>query len=76
MRRNPIKYAMVQRCENGNSTELVFVNLLRSPGIDFPPGGPVRQPYFSYRAANRLAESIPAFPGLLKLLQIRVQLCL
>ncbi len=40
-------------------TELVFVNLLRSPGIDSRPGGPVRQPYFSYRSAklHRLAES-------------------
>ncbi len=41
--------------------EPVFVNLLRSPGIDFQPGGTVRQPYLSYRSArlHRLAESIP-----------------
>ncbi len=46
-----------------------FVNILRSPGIDFQPGGPVRQLYFTYRpATDRLAESIP---GLLKRLQIR-----
>ncbi len=38
----------------------VFVDLLRSPGIDFQPGGPVRQPYLSYRPTrlHRLAESI------------------
>jgi hypothetical protein len=29
---------------NRNS-EPVFVNLLRSPGTDSQPGGPVRQPY-------------------------------
>jgi hypothetical protein len=40
--------------------EPVFVDHLRSPGIDSHPGGPVRQPYFSYRLAepHRLAESI------------------
>jgi hypothetical protein len=50
----------------------VFVNLLRSPGIDFQTFGPVRQPYLSYRLArlHRLAKSIP---GLLKRLQIRAQ---
>jgi hypothetical protein len=52
--------------------EPVFVDLLRSPGIDSQPGGPVRQPYLTYRPARlyRLAESIP---GLLKRLQIRAQ---
>ncbi len=30
-------------CDTGS--EPVFVNLLRSPGIDSQPGGPVRQPY-------------------------------
>ncbi len=41
--------------------EPVFVDLLRRPGIDSQPGGPVRQPYFSYRPArvHRLAKSIP-----------------
>ncbi len=41
--------------------EPVFVNLLRSPGIDAQPGGPVRQPYLTYWPArlHRLAESIP-----------------
>jgi hypothetical protein len=41
-------------------TEPVFVNLLRSPGVDSQPGGPERQPYFSYLSArlHRLAESI------------------
>ncbi len=41
--------------------ELDFVILLMSPGIDFQPGGPVRQPYLTYRLArlHRLVESIP-----------------
>jgi len=41
--------------------EPVFVNLLRSPGIDFQPGGSVWQPYLTYRLAriHRLAELIP-----------------
>ncbi len=41
------------------NTEPVFVDLIRSPRIDFQPGGPVRQPYLSYRIArlHRLAES-------------------
>ncbi len=41
-------------------SEPVFVNLLRSPGIDSLPGGPVRQPYSSYWPGrlHRLAESI------------------
>jgi hypothetical protein len=44
----------------------VYVNLLRSPGIDSQPGGTVRQPYFSYwQARGRIInvygaqESIP-----------------
>ena len=43
------------------ASEPVFVNLIRSPGIDSQPTGPVRQPYLSYRPAGlqRLAESIP-----------------
>ncbi len=42
-------------------TEPVFVNLVRSPGIDSHPCGPERQSHFSYRPAriHRLAESIP-----------------
>ena len=41
--------------------EPVFVNLLRSSGIDSQSGGPVRQPYFSYRPAmlQRQLESNP-----------------
>ncbi len=41
--------------------EPVFVNLLRSSGIDSQPGGPVQQPFLSYRPARvrRLAKSIP-----------------
>ncbi len=45
-----------------NCAEFVFVNLLRTPGIDSPAAsGPVRQPYFVLSAArlHRLAESIP-----------------
>jgi hypothetical protein len=46
-----------------SNPEPVFVNLLRSAGIDSHAGGPVRQrqPYSSYRPAwpHRLAESIP-----------------
>jgi hypothetical protein len=38
----------------------IFVNFLWSPGIDSQPGGPVRQPYLTYRPArlHRLAKSI------------------
>ncbi len=43
--------------------EPAFVNLFRSPGIDSQSGGPLRQPYLSYRPAiyglHRLAESVP-----------------
>ncbi len=41
--------------------EPVFLDLVRSPGIDLQPGGPERQPYLSYRLArlHRLGESIP-----------------
>ncbi len=55
--------------------ERVFADLLRRPGIDFQPGGPVRQPYFSYRPVrlHSLAESIPWFH---KRLQIRALLFL
>ncbi len=54
-------------------SEPVFVDLLRSPGIDSQHGGPVRQPYLSYHPArlHRQAESIP---GLQKRLQIRAQM--
>jgi hypothetical protein len=43
------------------SPEPEFVNLLRSPGIEFQPGGPVQQPYLTYRLTrlHRLAESNP-----------------
>ncbi len=39
----------------------VFVDLLMSHRIDSQPGGPVRQPYFSYLPAwlHRLSKSIP-----------------
>jgi hypothetical protein len=41
-------------------TEPVFVDLLRSPGIDSQPSGPIRQPYLLYWPAklHGLAESI------------------
>ncbi len=47
--------ALLRRCELP-----LFENLLRSPGIDSQPVGPVRQPYMSYQPArlHRLAESI------------------
>ncbi len=35
--------------EKGKIPEPIFVDLLRSPGIDFQPGGPVRQPYLPAR---------------------------
>ncbi len=70
----------ISECKERQSSLLVegvsepeFVNLLRSPGIDSQPGGPVRQPYLKYRPAwlHKLAESIP---GLLKRLRIRAQI--
>jgi hypothetical protein len=47
-------------CRTG-PPEPVFVNCLGSPGIDSQPGGPVRQPYGSYRPARlqMLAKSNP-----------------
>ncbi len=41
--------------------EPIFVNLLRSPGIDSHPGGPVPQTYLTYRPArlHRLGKLIP-----------------
>jgi hypothetical protein len=43
------------------TSEPVFVDLLRSPGIDSQPGGTVRQPYLAYRPARlqKQAKSIP-----------------
>jgi hypothetical protein len=51
--------------EKCNLYRALFVNLLKSPGIDSQPGGSVRQSYLTYRHAmlHRLAESIS---GLLK----------
>jgi hypothetical protein len=43
--------------------EPVFVNLLRSPGIDSQPDGSVRQPYLSYRTA-RLHKLVDRFLGI------------
>ncbi len=57
--------------------EPVFVNLIRSPGIDFQPGGSIRQPYLTYRPArlHRLAESIPwhRFLGSLNVYKLRLR---
>jgi hypothetical protein len=50
-----------RKCFSRRCPEPVFLNLLRSPGIDSQTGGPVRHPYLTYRPArlHRLAESIP-----------------
>ncbi len=57
-----------------HAAEPVFVNLLRSLGIDFEPVGPVRQPYL-YRPARatwaRGIDSSESDPGLHERLQIR-----
>ena len=44
-----------------SASEPDFVKLLKSPGIDSKPVGPVRQPYMTYWPArlHRLAELIP-----------------
>jgi hypothetical protein len=53
-------------------TEPVFVNLLRRPGIDSQPGGPIRQPYLLYRPAGLHStqaggiDSSESIPRLLK----------
>ncbi len=60
------------RIRRNAAPEAVFVNLLKSPGIDSRPDGPVRQPYLSYRPAGGI-ESSESIPGLLKRLQIRAQ---
>jgi hypothetical protein len=57
------------------SSQPEFVNLLRRPGINSQPGGPIRQPWLTYQAAglHRPAEVIPWNRLLLflKSLQIR-----
>jgi hypothetical protein len=54
---------------DSQSPEPVFVNRLRSPGIDTQPDGPVRQPYLSYRPAmlHRQEESNPRHRSLVSL---------
>jgi hypothetical protein len=68
------------RVSKGLILRALFVNLLRSPGIDSHPGRPVRQTYLSHRPAriHRLAKSIhhgidssESIPWLHKGLQIR-----
>ncbi len=66
----------MKHSQSQSSTEPEFVNLLRSTGIDSQPGGPVRQPYLTYRLARLQSlhggiDSLESIPGLLKLLQIR-----
>jgi hypothetical protein len=54
-----------------------FVNLLRSPRINYQPDGPVQQPYFSYRPAmlQRLAELKPRNRFLVSLNVYKYGLC-
>ncbi len=63
---------------NPQQPEPVFVNLLRSSGIDSHPGGPVRQPYLLYRPAmlHRLAESNPRNRFLVSLNVYKYGLCI
>ena len=61
-------------------TEPVFVNLLRSPGIDSQPGRLVRQHFLTYRHArlHRLADSIPwnRFMGSLNVYKFGIRMLL
>ncbi len=55
-------------------SEPVFVNLLRSPGIDSLPGAPVQQPFLTYRPLGYIGwnnKFLGIDPGLHKRLQIR-----
>ncbi len=52
-------------------SELAFVKLLRSPGIDSQPGGPVRRTGSPSYIVRREIDSLESIPGLLKRLQIR-----
>jgi hypothetical protein len=45
----PSSFLLVLRCRD---PEPEFVKLLRSPGINSQPGGPVRQPYWMYQPAK------------------------
>ncbi len=52
-----------------------FLNLLRSPGIESQPDGPVRQLYLMYRPArrwNRLLGSLKALSNEIDPAEIRV----
>ena len=66
-----------RKCFSRRCPEPIFLNLLRSPGIDSQTGGPVRHPYWRTGPPgyigwqNRFLESTP---GLVKRLQIRAQL--
>ncbi len=70
---NPVPPRFLAPIDSLKIPEPVFVNLLRSPGIDSQPGRPDRRPYLLYRPAmlDRLAE---LNPGLLYRLQIRALL--
>jgi hypothetical protein len=55
-------------------SEPVFVNLLRSPGIDSQPGRPVRQPIWRTGPPSYIGcgiDSLESIPGFLKRLQIQ-----
>ncbi len=59
---------------NQTCSEPEFVNILRSPGIDSQPGGPVRQPYLANRRPGYIGwrnRFLGIDPGVLKRLEIR-----
>jgi hypothetical protein len=45
-------FAVLGALNLGAYKEPVFVNILRSPGINSQPGGLVRQPYLTYQPAK------------------------
>jgi hypothetical protein len=54
---------------------IVFVNLIKSPGIDSQPGGQVRQPYIFDKPARQVTSAMAeSILGPLKRLQIRTQI--
>jgi hypothetical protein len=57
----PLNIYPVASFKKGLGQSPEFVNLLRSPRIDYQSGGQVRHPYLSYRPdrLHRLAELIP-----------------
>ncbi len=53
MSRSPSVYSTTDQCNIHETSEPVFVNFLRSPGIDSQPGGPAQQTLFAGPAARR-----------------------